>query len=161
MNQIIVPVVAAACGIAAGIFIQSELLTPRPTGRFIPGTQVDAHRMSVKFRTSAGYCPDSYCANKEGLFELTENGINDMQAAMLDIKSRTSTAPKSYRFIFGEDTITRKTKLIMVPLDASNMESFGEGLIRLLDEGLPCPRFCDIQRSKVIMGTAAGESCCK
>ena len=163
MKKLIFPLIAFG-GIVAGMLVHKSLFSS-PEPPFFQATNeltLDAaHKMSVAFRTSAGYCQEGDCTSTEGIFDVTEQTISGLLSAMAEIKSKASKAPSSYRCIFGKNS-NNETIIMMVPLDANRNETLGDNLIRKVSGTLPCPTLCDMSKSKVVMGTSAkGESCCK
>ncbi len=126
-----------------------------------------AHLLSVQYRKNAGLCTDpSKCSSKEGIFELSPNSITDISSAIKKIQdsltaNRVTTMPSFYRFYMGVDTggSTPKTKLIVVGLKSDNTEY--DTYIEIIDGHLPCPTMCDVNGSKIFMGSGASQNCCK
>lgn len=163
MKKLLIPCIAIG-GILTGMFVHNSLFShPEPVPFMSTNelTAEDAHKMSVAFRTSAGYCQSGNCSSTEGIFDLSEQTVSGMLSAMAEIKASAEKAPYSYRCIFGKN-IKNETIIMMVPLDANRNEMLGKNMIQKVAGTLPCPTLCDITKSVVVMGSSArGESCCK
>ncbi len=164
-NSIIKPILSSIAFFTIGFFIAKSYFNPPNSIVITPPTKLlsytvpsaDAHTMAVAFRKRTNLCPGSSTTPssndlKAGFFELSDTSVYDLVNAINIIKNRagSSTPPKFFRVIYGIDSKSNQTKLIVAGLDKSNNEDTNS--IQIIDGHVPCPVLCDINNSAVIMG---------
>jgi hypothetical protein len=155
---IVVSVVSAL----AGVFGHKTLMSNSPAVPIATNNHIspaEAHYYSATYRYNAGICNTP---GRENMFELTEQTVDGLADAIDEIKELTGgTLSSKYRCIFGQDE-SKQTFLMVVALDKSGYEYQSSDYMSKITGGLPCPTFCDINKSVIISGDAAkGQSACK